>query len=172
MNNRAVALIRVGTIKEGLDLYSRTLEAIAPDQIEIRAIVQYNLGLGYARANQLQNAINCLQEAEKCDKKKMVAKAKNLRLRVIKAMTQGRTLEIRSASEVQPVADQKIEAVLAKVDPNGEAKADVRNASHGLEAIYTSTVQVEKAKAILALKLYFKEREKIVKGETKDQTAS
>ncbi len=63
MNNRAVALIQVGKMDEGLDLYQKALSSLPDGQGEARALLSYNLGLGFARTARLDEAAETLNAA-------------------------------------------------------------------------------------------------------------
>ena len=63
MNNQAVALAKCDKFDEGLEQYTKTLEAIPPQRADIVAIVKYNIALAYIRAKDLKNAVEPLTTA-------------------------------------------------------------------------------------------------------------
>lgn len=98
MNNKAVAMIRADQHSEAIQLYNRVIDALPPRETELRSIVHYNMGLGYARANMLPESFRCLETALKFDSKKVKKRILSLRERVDKAIKTNTPLELKLKS--------------------------------------------------------------------------
>ncbi|MBC7530791.1 MAG: hypothetical protein H7318_04370 [Oligoflexus sp.] len=88
-NNRAISLIRCDYFQAGIDLYQEALSAVPVGQIEIKGILQYNLGLALARLNRLDEAKAVLQASEISQVAKISGKARSLLVRVNRSVTTG-----------------------------------------------------------------------------------
>ncbi|MBF0443280.1 MAG: response regulator, partial [Oligoflexales bacterium] len=102
MNNRAVALALAQKFDEGIELYRKTITSIPEDKIAMREMVQYNLGLAYARCNNLEEAKKALAEFSNCNNPALQKKIASLRSRIETAIKSGETLELKTASKTSP----------------------------------------------------------------------
>lgn len=99
VNNRAVVAIQCGQFEEGIALYHEALAALPATKKELRSIVCRNMGLAFARNQQLTDAKDSLELALDCNNKKRIAQTKDLIARINKAIKLGKKLEISSPQQ-------------------------------------------------------------------------
>ncbi len=163
MNNRAVTLIRVGNFQEGVELYKRTLESLPEGQSEMRSLIHYNLGLGFTRANQLEDALQSLAEAERSHNRQRILKAKSLKTRIIAAVNSGEPIVLKSDPPISE-KDERVKMEQMKQIETSLAAADkITRADYCLINIYRTTIGESKAQDLLSKKLTFTPRGKLVK---------
>lgn len=104
-NNRAISLIRCDYFQAGIDLYHEALAAVPNDQVEIKGILQYNLGLALARLNRLDESKAALQASEISQVAKISGKARSLLVRVNRSVTTGEPFALNRDSSL-PVASE------------------------------------------------------------------
>jgi len=95
MNNKAVAMARCGLIDEGIEEYRKTIKALPPDNEDLKALVNYNLALAYARASELEEAKLIADRATKTKNKKVAQKAKSLFKRLEKSLNDGSDFKLK-----------------------------------------------------------------------------
>lgn len=96
MNNQAVAMSRCERVEDGINRYHQTLAAIPDSRPDIKATVQYNLGLAMVRAERLQDALVLLKEAAEFDDGKVSKRAKSLLNRVKIAIGENSEVQINT----------------------------------------------------------------------------
>ncbi len=107
MNNKAVAFARCGHTQDATDLYRKTVLSIPVARPEIRAIVQYNLALSFARSSELELAVKELEEVLKHKESKVTKKAASLHARLKSALEKNTEFKmIGEESASKPTADQ------------------------------------------------------------------
>ena len=97
MNNSAVAMARCEMIAEGMEQYRKTLASIPDDRPDTKAIVEYNLALAHARADELDEAKAHLESCANTDSR-VRGKAKSLLNRINKAVEKGTALNLNLTS--------------------------------------------------------------------------
>lgn len=163
MNNRAVTLMRVGNFKESLDLYRKTLDSLPDGHDELKALLHYNLGLGYARANRLEDALLALGEAERSLNPQRLMKAKSLKTRIIASVSAGTPLVIKS-DPLPSEQDEKAKLAFLQDMEKTFSKTQILTRSDlCLFRIYHSTLGKDRAKPFLDTPLTFTPRGKLVK---------
>lgn len=96
LNNQAVAMARCGRYDDSFAQYKKTIDSIPDDRPEIKAAVQYNLGLAYTRGDRYQDALGQFEPL--CDlETKVGAKAKSLTARLRKAIATNTKIVLTSA---------------------------------------------------------------------------
>ncbi|WP_141733067.1 response regulator [Oligoflexus tunisiensis] len=163
MNNRAVSLIRVGNFEEGVELYKRTLESLPENQQEMRALIHYNLGLGLTRANRLEDALKALSEAERSQNQQRIIKAKSLKTRIVAAVNSGETLVLKSDPPISEQAEQEKMDQMRQMEASLAAAEKITRSDYCLINIYRTTLGEDRAQELLAKKLNFSPRGKLVK---------
>lgn len=117
MNNKAVALTKSGMIKEGIDLYHKTIASMPKNKKDTRLLVMYNLGLALAKIGDLQDAKEQLEKILSENPKKIERKCHSLKLRIEKCLEKGRQLEFITADPKGNI-DEKNEKNPNKQDEN------------------------------------------------------
>ena len=100
MNNQAVVLARQGRLEKGIALYNKALASLPDDRPKVRGIVLYNLGMGYARNNQLKEAMECLKEVTRIPRHNLAKRASSLYDRIRKSVEHGTELKLGQLSPV------------------------------------------------------------------------
>lgn len=160
MNNRAVSMIRVGKHKEGLELYRRAIESLPEGQSEIRSLLHYNLGLGFARINRFEEAVRILEEAMQTHNVQRKRKISSLRNRIILAMERGESLQFL---EAPPVTESEEAQRLRRLIDEAMGSELLSRSDYCLHRIYTSLLDGRRAHEMLSRSLAFNARGKIVK---------
>ena len=91
-NNRAIALIQCNRFNEGIKTYKQALQALPPNKVELKSVVLYNLGLAYARAGMLDEALSSLHQALITHDKARRTKIKKLKTKISNAQNHGAKL--------------------------------------------------------------------------------
>lgn len=118
LNNQAVAMARCGRYEDSFAQYKKTIESIPDDRPNIKAAVQYNLGLAYTRGERYEDAVAAFETL--CSlPTKVGAKAKSLTQRLNKAIAGGTKIVLSSSAPAK--TDQEGEAAKAPSgdDPTG-----------------------------------------------------
>lgn len=97
LNNRAVALSRVGQFHEGINLFRRTVRALPGEWSGKHDAVTYNLGLTLARFGEFGEAICQLRLVQGIDGERVRRKAESLVRRIEAADRDGTQLIFRTA---------------------------------------------------------------------------
>lgn len=163
MNNRAVSLIRVGNFQEGVDLYKRTLESLPENQQEMKALIHYNLGLGLARSNRLEDALQALNEAERSQNRQRMIKAKRLKTRIVAAVNSGEAIVLKSDPPISEKAEQERMNEMKRMEASLAAAEKINRSDYCLINIYRTTLGEDQAQEFLQKKLGFTPRGKLVK---------
>ncbi|WP_159455621.1 tetratricopeptide repeat protein [Pseudobacteriovorax antillogorgiicola] len=106
-NNRAVALIQCDRFQEGIEAYKQALVALPSNKVELRCIVLYNLGLAYARADNLEEALATLKQALISQDKQRRTRVKSLMKKVLHAKKSGEPLLLPNAKSGHPLTSQE-----------------------------------------------------------------
>ena len=93
MNNKAVALTKSGMIKEGIELYHKTIASMPANKKDTKLLVMYNLGLALAKHGDLKGAKAQLENILAESPKKIERKCHSLKLRIEKSLETGSKLE-------------------------------------------------------------------------------
>jgi CheY-like chemotaxis protein len=163
MNNRAVSLIRVGNFQEGVDLYKRTLESLPENQLEMKALIHYNLGLGLARANRPDDALKALAEAEQSQNRQRMIKAKSLKTRIVAAVNSGEPIVLKTDPPISEKAEQEKMDEMRRIEASLAAAQKISRSDYCLINIYRTTLGEDRAQEFLQDKLVFTPRGKLVK---------
>ncbi len=163
MNNRAVSLIRVGNFQEGVDLYQRTLESLPDNQQEMKALIHYNLGLGLARSNRLEDALKSLAEAERSQNRQRMIKAKSLKTRIVAAVNSGETIVLKSDPPISEKAERERMEEMKRMEASLAAAEKISRTDYCLINIYRTVLGEDRAQDFLQKKLGFTPRGKLVK---------
>lgn len=163
MNNRAVSMIRVGNFQEGVDLYHRTLESLPENQQEIKALIHYNLGLGLARSNRLEDALKALAEAERSQNRQRMIKAKSLKTRIVAAINSGEAIVLKSEPPISEKAEQDKLEEMRRMEASLAAAEKINRSDYCLINIYRTVLGEDRAQDFLQKKLSFASRGKLVK---------
>ncbi len=163
MNNRAVALIQVGKMDEGLDLYQKALSSLPDGQGEARALLSYNLGLGFARTARLDEAAETLNAALATKNPARLKKAQSLKSRVVKAINDGAALNF-PVERAATIEDEKSRLETIKtIESTRDLGAKITRSDYCVHKIYRSLLDDSKAVEILAIAPAFAPRGKLVK---------
>ncbi|KAB8033628.1 tetratricopeptide repeat protein [Fluviispira multicolorata] len=108
INNDAVSRIHSGKYEQGIKLYHQALKSLPEDSIEYCAIVNYNLGLAYARYGDLDQCLNTLIKINPPSTIKIHQKYLSLQEKVRTSINNGTKLEF------QEMAVKKVESVPAE----------------------------------------------------------
>jgi DNA-binding response OmpR family regulator/thioredoxin-like negative regulator of GroEL len=100
LNNSAVAHIREGDYKRGLDLYAQTLEALPPSEEGLRVRIKYNLALAYARKKDLETSKEILDEIPQDFMAPVMAKVHQFRKKLERAISQERDFEFDKTDDI------------------------------------------------------------------------
>jgi CheY-like chemotaxis protein len=163
MNNRAVSLIRVGNFQEGVELYHRTLQSLPENQQEIKALIHYNLGLGLARSNRLEDALKALAEAERSQNRQRMIKAKSLKTRIVAAVNSGEPIVLKSDPPISEKAEQEKMDEMKRMEASLAAAEKISRSDYCLINIYRTVLGEDRAQEFLQKKLGFTSRGKLVK---------
>jgi CheY-like chemotaxis protein len=123
MNNRAVALSLSGKHSESIAIYDQTSSAIAPERVDLHAIVSYNKALALARASDIQGCIAALSEAEKGAESNLQTRIKSLKIRALKAQEQNLPLKLNEAAKVVKLSHAEIESRMQQYSSTLKVKA-------------------------------------------------
>lgn len=99
LNNEAVYLATQGRFKESMKLYEKALKSLPEKQKEMIAIINYNMGLGYARQGDKPRADQYLVQAATCEKSPVFKKAVSLKQRVEVAVKKGIDIKLSMVQE-------------------------------------------------------------------------
>jgi CheY-like chemotaxis protein len=163
MNNRAVTMIRVGNFEEGFELYKRTLESLPENQQEMKALIQYNLGLGFARANRLEDAIQALSEAEKTHNNERIMKAKSLKTRIVASINSGDPLLLKSEPPISEKDEKARMSQLKQIESALATANKISRVDYCLINIYRTTLGENRCNEYLGKKMTFTLRGVLVK---------
>lgn len=163
MNNRAVTLMRVGDFDQGLDLYTKTLQSLPEDVSEIRSAVLYNLGLGYARANRLEEALTSLSEAESTKNLQRQQKARDLKTRIKAAIASRQPIVLKTEGLPTELEEQAKLAQLHAIDQALLRSKELNRSDYCLIKIYKTDLLAAEATQTLAKKMGFNPRGALVK---------
>ena len=163
MNNKAVALIQVGEHQQGVDLYQKALASIPEGQPEVRYLLSYNLGLGYARAGRLEEARAALAIAASTKNPARQRKVRALRIRVDNAIDSGEPLVFATEKAPSLQDEQEKLKMLQDIKNAGNLANKILREDYCLNKIYRSFMDDSKAKDILADAPTFTLRGKLVK---------
>ncbi len=163
MNNRAVAMIQVGNHEQGLELYRKALASIPDGQAEVRSLIYYNLGLGYARSNRFREALDVLASAAVTKNHIRKRKVNSLRMRLDKAIVSGEPL-IFSVEKERTMEDESIKLkTLNEISAGATNENKILRSDYCLNKIFRSLINDSSAKAILQSAPNFTPRGKMVK---------
>ncbi len=163
MNNRAVTLMRVGNFEEGLDLYLKTLESLPEGQNELKAVVLYNLGLGYVRAQRLREAMSILQEAEETRNLERQQRIRSLRRRVAQAIKSGDPLILKSDPDATEMDEQVKLAQIRAIELAVSRSQEITRSDYCLIKIYVTDYRQDETLQVLIRRLNFSPRGALVK---------
>lgn len=104
LNNQAVTMSRCQQVEKGIEQYHKTLESIPDDRDDMKSVVNYNLGLAYARNSDFDKAIEVLRLVTSKKKAKVVSKSKSLIKRIEGAKKSGNQLALKSEPSAAPAA--------------------------------------------------------------------
>lgn len=103
LNNRAVALARVGEVEESLNVYQKAIQALPDSRPDFRAIVHYNLSLAYVRHDQYEDALKELEKIISCGIERIEKKAKSMQAKIKKAVAAGGKIQLEQQAKVAEV---------------------------------------------------------------------
>lgn len=167
MNNRAVALSLSGKHSESIAIYDQTSSAIAPERIDLHAIVSYNKALALARASDLHGCIAALTEAEKGAEASLQSRIKSLKVRALKAQEQDIPLKLNEVAKVVKLSHTEIETRMQQYSSSLKVKAGDLGSYGVLEANSDISAISDKI-----TKVAFKPRESINRDGFSKQSVS
>ncbi len=106
MNNKAVALAKSEKFDESIALYRKVIDAIPDQQLNLKAVVSYNLGLGLAKNGDNELASKTLEETMAFGKTKVHSKAQSLRNKIEMSVRTGKPLKFARAEKANDSADK------------------------------------------------------------------
>ena len=117
-NNRAVSLIRCARFDEGIKLYRDALSSTPVGQEQVKGVLCYNLGLAFARANQLKEAFQALEQTPPDTQSQLRSKVASLKIRIRKSLDgQGSfTLKTSPTTPAEAAAAQQDEVDRINLD--------------------------------------------------------
>ncbi|NRA43783.1 MAG: hypothetical protein HRU09_02380 [Oligoflexales bacterium] len=119
MNNKAVALTKSGMIKEGIELYHKTIASMPANKKDTKCLVMYNLGLAFAKHGDLKGAKAQLEKTLAENPEKIERKCHSLKLRIEKSLETGAKLEF--------ITNDKKETSAEKNDKNSSKDGEVED---------------------------------------------
>jgi DNA-binding response OmpR family regulator len=93
LNNSAVAQVRTGDLKKGLELYTHTLSAIPSSEVVLRERVLYNMSLAHLRSNRLDDGKSILVKIGNTQNPLLSKKVAQILRRVESAIREDRLLD-------------------------------------------------------------------------------
>lgn len=163
MNNRAVALIQVGKHAEGLDLYKKALDSLPDGQAEARALLSYNLGLGFARSGRLEEANAAMANALLSKNTNRIQKARSLKSRLVKAITES-TPMIFPTEKTASLEDEKSRLeVISTIESSRDLASRITRSDYCVHKIFRSLLDDTKSRQYLEDAPSFTPRGKLVK---------
>lgn len=105
MNNRAVALARSAQLNDAVNLYDGAIKAIPTNKTEVLSQVRFNLGLAHLRGGKMQEAKVALDECLTVKGTKIAERAEALRLKVVTAIENKKTLTVAASAPPVVPAD-------------------------------------------------------------------
>jgi hypothetical protein len=129
----------------------------------MRALIHYNLGLGLARANRLEAALESLAEAEHSQNRQRMIKAKSLKTRIMAAINSGETLALKSDPPITEKAEKQKMDHMKQLDARLAAAEKISRSDFCLINIYRTALGENRAQLFLDKKLHFASRGKLVK---------
>lgn len=163
MNNRAVALIQVGRHDEGLDLYHKVLASLPDGQGEVRSLISYNLGLGYARSQRLEEAASTLEAAMHTKNSTRLKKANSLKTRLQKAIEAGESLVFPVEKPASLEEEESKMQMIRDIKTSSDMTNKITRSDYCLFRIYRSLMDDTKSRSVLDDAPLFTPRGKMVK---------
>lgn len=116
INNRAIVSIQCGKFEEGIRLYHEGLASLPKTKKELRSIICRNMGLAFARNEQLVDAKAALKLALDCKDQKRIESIENLLIRIDKAIESEKKLglpklALKTQKEPKESIDQLDQAI-------------------------------------------------------------
>ncbi|MEZ4742931.1 MAG: response regulator [Bdellovibrionota bacterium] len=98
MNNRAVSLVKMGKLYDGIKLYKRTLDTLPEKWEDLKNAVSYNIALAYSKSGDLELALQALTNIDTSadNESELMKKIHSLQVRLKKAIQKGSKLEFSS----------------------------------------------------------------------------
>jgi hypothetical protein len=170
MNNQAIAMARCRMVKEGVDKYERTLEAIPDSRPDVKGIVSYNLALAHLRAGQMEEAISALKDSVKHGEERIREKSKSVLRRVESAIAKGRVVQIQEAKDGPHGIGTDIQGKDSSVDESLDARAqglvDLWPGDIACYKLFQPPQTSPKAMALMAESMRFNPRKAIERSES------
>ena len=163
MNNRAVTMIRTGNFHDGIDLYQQALKALPLGKKELKAVVLYNLGLAYARSDQLEEAVNVLTQSENCQNATRRKKIKHLKKRIIRSIEKGSPLVLNTKVELSESEEAEKMQELKEIERGMKLSTTISSDDYCLASLYKTALGHEEAEAVMAKQVAFNLRGTIKK---------
>lgn len=161
-NNRAVTLIRCGDFDIGIDLYNKALASIPKNKRELESLIRYNLGLAYARHNDLEVALTELKKGEISKNKQRRKKIDSLKKRIIVSIEKGVPLVLKAPDKM--TEEDERERMAAYVQLERDLKSPTASPFEScLLKIYQTELACELAEQALKKGIAFTFRGKIKK---------
>ncbi|SMF50204.1 response regulator [Pseudobacteriovorax antillogorgiicola] len=162
-NNRAVTLIRCGNYTEGINLYKRALDSLPEGKKELDALVRYNLGLAYARHNDLEIALKELKKGENCKNPARRKKIRSLKNRIITSIEKGVPLVLKSTTENSEEQEKIRLQEYSQLEKDLNRQRPISRADYCLHKIYTTSLGHEVSEGLIQKIPSFNFRGKIKK---------
>ena len=99
LNNKAVYLVSMDRVSEGMSLYSKALRALPPRAQELKEMITYNMGLAYAKLGDLKKAARVLGPIAENRDSRLYAKCRSLYARIKKAIEANTELVLLKGAE-------------------------------------------------------------------------
>lgn len=163
INNRAVALVSQQRTRESVDLYRRALTSLPATSKKTRAILHYNLALGFLRIGDIEAAHHVFGEGSRGADESVAKKFASLAARTAKSLETGEPLHLQS--EGQRIEEKDGELSATEAGMNAVTSA----AQAGTMCLYMifeeeGPSDPKTAKLLPTTKVAFKERGPIKKG--------
>lgn len=120
MNNRAVILSRQGKVEESLELYKNALASVPDSCPTDRSILNYNLGLAYARTDHLTQAESYLSQVKLPENHPISKKAASLLARIRKVKATSGQLKLQLNTNVAKENSTKLSRPIALHATSGQ----------------------------------------------------
>ncbi|MBP9706921.1 MAG: response regulator [Oligoflexales bacterium] len=109
LNNKAISLARSGNFNGSIELYENALSIFPKDQLD-QAIIYFNMGMAYLRADKYEDAKAVLEKACLAKSDKLASKAKNLTEKVATAIKKNTKLNFAASATSNGSTTEHLEA--------------------------------------------------------------
>ena len=162
-NNRAVTYIRNGDFDEGLKLYHQALKALPESKRELHALIRYNIGLAYARQNDLDAALAELKKGENCKNPTRRKKIKNLKSKIVQSIEKGSPLVLSTNAPPTEADEAEKLRMFSQLEKDTSRKRSISRADYCCFKLYKTHLGNDVVENFERKKPSFNFRGKIIK---------